>query len=249
MKKLIIANLKMNQNATQAKLYFTKLAAGFFGTRCDLVVCPSFISLPIASYLTAGTLIKLGAQDVSDEDAGAHTGEICASMIKDIGAEYVIVGHSERRTKFKESDKLINKKIKAALKNRLKCVLCVGENLADRNSGKTYDVLKKQLEEGLRGLYENELESVVVAYEPVWAIGTGNNASVKDVELASKQIRKVIFENFSEKASRDIQVVYGGSLNDKNCGTLLNASGIDGGLFGSASIDADAFLTMINSIK
>lgn len=249
MKKLIIANLKMNQNATEAKLYFTKLVAGFSTARCDLIVCPSFISLPIAHYLTEGSLIKLGAQDVSDEDVGPHTGEVSASMLKEAGAEYVIVGHSERRTKFKESDKLINKKIKAALKNRLKCVLCVGENLADRNSGKTYDVLKKQLEEGLRGLYENELESAIIAYEPVWAIGSGNNASVRDVELAAKQIRKVIFENFSEKASRDIQVVYGGSLNEKNCSALLNASGIDGGLFGSLSVDANNFLNVINSLK
>lgn len=249
MKKLIIANLKMNQNATEAKTYFTKLVAGFSTARCDLIVCPSFVSLPIANYLTAGCAIKLGAQDVSDEDEGAHTGEICASMIKDVGAEYVIVGHSERRTKFKESDKLINKKIKTALKNRLKCVLCIGETLADRSSGKAYETLKKQLEEDLRGLYENELESVVIAYEPIWAIGTGNNASVKDVELAAKQIRKVVYENFSEKASRDIQVVYGGSLNEKNCAALLSASGIDGGLFGGFSLDASAFLNMINSLK
>lgn len=249
MKKLIIANLKMNQNASEAKIYFTKLVAGFSGARCDLVVCPSFISLPLANYLIIGSPIKLGAQDVSDEDAGAHTGEVSANMITDVGAEYVIIGHSERRAKFKESDKLVNKKIKTALKNRLKCVLCIGESLADRNSGKAYETLKKQLEEDLRGLYENELESVIIAYEPIWAIGTGNNASVKDVELAAKQIRKVIYDNFSEKASRDIQVVYGGSLNEKNCGALLNASGIDGGLFGGSSVDAGSFLNMINSLK
>lgn len=249
MKKLVIANLKMNQNATDAKTYFTKLVAGFSAVRCDLIVCPSYMSLPIANFLTSTSGIKLGAQDVSDEESGAHTGEISASMLKDSGVEYVIVGHSERRTKFKESDKLINKKIKTALKNRLKCVLCIGESLVDRNSGKTYETLKKQLEEDLRGLYENELESVIIAYEPIWAIGTGNNASVKDVEMASKQIRKVIYENFSEKASRDIQVVYGGSLNEKNYAAILNASGIDGGLFGGASVDADSFLNMINSLK
>lgn len=249
MKKLIIANLKMNQNATDAKMYFTKLVAGFSAARCDLIVCPSFMSLPIANFLTQGSAIKLGAQDVSDEDNGACTGEISASMIKDAGAEYVIVGHSERRTKFKESDKLINKKIKMALKNGLKCVFCIGESLTDRNSGKAYDTLKKQLEEGLRGLYENELESVIIDYEPIWAVGTGNNASVRDVELAAKQIRKVVFENFSEKASRDIQVIYGGSLNEKNCSALLNASGIDGGLFGGASVDAVPFLNMINALK
>ena len=128
-------------------------------------------------------------------------------------------------------------------------MLCIGESLADRNSGKTYEILKKQLDEDLRGLYENELESVVIAYEPVWAIGTGNNASVKDVELAARQIRKVVYENFSEKASRDIQVVYGGSLNEKNYSALISASGIDGGLFGGSSLSANSFLNMINSLK
>lgn len=249
MKKLLIANFKMNEAPSETKLYFTKFVAGFSGERADVIICPSYVSLPLASFITAGSPVKLGAQNVSDEDAGAFTGEVSAKMLKSVGAEYVIIGHSERRNKFKESDKLINKKIKTSLKAGLKCILCVGESSVDKNVGKSQEVIRKQLEEGLRGLYENELESVIIAYEPTWAIGTGNNASVKEVEQAAKIIRKVVFENFSEKASRDIQVVYGGSLSERNASALLNTPGIDGGLFGGISLNVSAFLSIANSIK
>ena len=136
-----------------------------------------------------------------------------------------------------------------ALKNGLKCIVCVGESLADRNTGKTFDVIRHQIEECVRGLYENELESVIIAYEPIWAIGTGQNASVKDVENAAKVVRKVIYESYSEKASRDIQVLYGGRLNEKNAGALLNCAGIDGGLFGKLSLNVNQFLDIANNIK
>ena len=249
MKKLIVANFKMNQNIEEAKAYFTKFVSLFNGERADVIICPPYISLPLASFFTRGSKIKLGAQNVSDEEQGAFTGEISADMIKAVGGEYVIIGHSERRNKFKESDKLINKKIKTSLKNGLKGILCVGESGLDKNAGKTGEVIRKQLEEDLKGLYENELESVIIAYEPIWAIGTGNNATVKDVEFVAKIIRKVILENFSEKASRDIQLLYGGSLNEKNYQALLSATGIDGGLFGGVSLKVDAFLNIANSVK
>ena len=249
MKKLIVANFKMNLPPEGVKLYLTKFVAGFTGVRADVVICPSFVSLPVANFITKDSLVKLGAQNVSEEDGGQYTGEISANMLKEAGAQYVIVGHSDRRNKFKESDKLINKKIKTVLKNGLKCILCVGENGVDKNIGKTQDIIRKQLEEGLRGLYENELESVIIAYEPNWAIGTGNSATVKEIENSAKLIRKVILENFSEKASRDIQVLYGGSLNEKNAAALLNSSGIDGGLFGGVSLNVNSFLNIVNSIR
>ena len=249
MKKLIIGNFKMNQTPEESKAYFTKFVAGFNGNRADVVLCPSYLSLPVATFLAKGSPVKLGAQNVSDEEEGSFTGEVSAQMLKNLGVEYVIVGHSDRRNKFKESDRLVNKKIKTALKNGLKCVLCVGESLADRNTGKTFDVIRHQIEEGVRGLYENELESVIIAYEPIWAIGTGQNASVKDVENAAKVIRKVIFESYSEKASRDIQVIYGGSLNEKNVGALLNCAEIDGGLFGRISLNVNLFLDIANNLK
>lgn len=249
MKKLIIGNFKMNQTVSETKTYFTKFVAGFKGARADVVICPSYVSLPIARFLTENSDIKIGAQTVSDEESGSHTGEVSAAMLRSVGAEYVIIGHSDRREKFKESDKLVNKKIKTSLKNGLKCIVCIGESLADKNTGKTYDVIRKQLEEDLHGLYENELDSVVIAYEPVWAIGSGNNATVKDVESAAKLIRRVICDNFSEKASRDIQLVYGGSLNEKNYQPLISAAGIDGGLFGGISLDVNAFLDIVNLVK
>ena len=249
MKKLIVANFKMNQTQSEAKAYFTKFVADFKGTRADVIFCPPYISLPIANFLLSGTGISLGAQNLNEEESGAFTGEVSAQMLKDVGVEYVIAGHSERRGKYKESDKLINKKIKTALKNGLKCIFCIGESVIDKNTGKTCEVLRKQLEEGLKGLYENELEGVIIAYEPIWAIGTGNNASVKDVEMVAKVIRKFICENFSEKASRDIQILYGGSLNEKNYQTLLSCSGIDGELFGGVSLNVNAFLNIANGVK
>ena len=249
MKKLIIANNKMNMVESEAKVYFTKLVAKANLANVDVVICPSFTSLPVANFLTKGSGIKLGAQNVSDEEFGAFTGEVNAEMLKSVGAEYVIVGHSERRSKFKENDKLINKKIKMSLKHGLKCIYCVGESLVEKNTSRTEEVIKRQIEEGLKGLYENELESVIIAYEPVWAIGTGVTATAKDVEFGASVIRKSIATLYSEKAGKSIQVVYGGSLNDKNFQSILNIKGIDGGLFGGISLNVDAFTFIINNIK
>jgi triosephosphate isomerase len=249
MKKLIIANNKMNMVEEEAKVYFTKLVAKANLNNVDVVICPSYTSLPVANFITKESGIKLGAQNVSDEEFGAFTGEVNAEMLKSVGAEYVIVGHSERRNKFKENDKLINKKIKMALKHGLKCIYCVGESLVEKNNGKTEEIIKKQIEEGLKGLYQNELESVIIAYEPVWAIGTGVTATPKDVEFGAVVIRNAIKGLFSEKASSEIQVVYGGSLNDKNFQNILNIKGIDGGLFGGISLNVDAFVYIINNLK
>jgi len=249
MKKIIIANNKMNMVSEEAKIYFTKLVAKANNPKVDVVVCPSFTNLMIATYLTKGSMIKIGAQNVCDEENGAFTGEVSADMIKSTGAEYVIVGHSERRNKFKETDKLINKKIKTALKHRLKCIYCVGESLIEKNTMKTEYAIRKQIEEGLKGLYENELESVVIAYEPIWAIGTGISATPKDIEMGVNVIRKAVAESYSDKAGRTIQVVYGGSLNEKNYQNILNTKGIDGGLFGGISLNIDSFLSIINNLK
>lgn len=249
MRKVIIANNKMNMVVEEAKSYFTKLVARANNNKVDVIICPSFTNLQVASFLAKGSMIKLGAQNVCDEENGPFTGEINAEMIKSVGAEYVIVGHSERRNKFKETDKLINKKIKVALKHGLKCIYCVGESLIEKNTMKTEQAIRKQIEEGLKGLYENELESVIIAYEPIWAIGTGITATPKDIETGASVIRKAIAESYSQKAGEETVVVYGGSLNEKNYQNILNTKGIDGGLFGGISLNVDAFVSIINNYK
>lgn len=248
MKKLIVANFKMSQTTTDTKNYFTKLICKLDNPTLELVVCPPFTSLSVARFFTEGTEIKLGAQNLSD-DENQLTGEISATMLKAVDVDYVLIGHSDRRNKFKEGNIAINKKIKSALKQGLKCILCVGENSVEKTAQKTAEVLKKEVEEGLKGLYENELESVVIAYEPVWAVGTGKNASIKEIEEGCKIIRKIIRDNYSEKAGRDIQVIYGGSLNTINAGKLLQAKEIDGAMFGSASLDVDAFVSIMNKLR
>lgn len=249
MKKIVIANFKMNQTVEETKVYFTKLLCKLNNENIQVVVCPSFTSLSIANFFTSGTSVKLGAQNVADDDSGLQTGEVSPKMLKGIGVEYVLVGHPERRVKFRESNIIINKKIKNALKQGLKCVLCVGESYVEKNALKTAEVLKKQLDECLKGLYENELESIVIAYEPFWAVGSGNYPTVNDVELGAKVIRKVINDNYSEKAARDICVIYGGGLNSINSTKLLSAKGIDGAMIGAASLDVDVFVNMINRMK
>ena len=249
MRKIVIANLKNIQSVEASKIYFTKLVAKFDNENIDLIVCPSFVSLGVVNFLIDGTRIKLGAQNVVEEETQPITGEITAKQLRSAGVEYVIVGHPERKIKFKENGITINKKIKTALKNGLKCILCVGESATEKLNGKSEESIRKQIEETMKGLYENELDSVIISYEPMWAVGTEKPANVKDVETGAKIIRKVIKENYSEKASRDILVVYGGSLNIFNSFKILDAKEIDGAMYGANAQDADGFTSIINRIK
>lgn len=248
MKKIVIANLKMYKTPSEMKNYMTNLVARFDPTHVDLTICVPYTSLTDARYILEGSEIKYGAQNICDEEVGKFTGEISGAMLKDVGTSLVLVGHSERRFKFKENSKILNKKIKLALKNGLGVVLCVGESLSDKNTLKTLDTLKMQIEEALKGLYENELEKVIIAYEPVWAIGTGQHASQREIEYAAKVIRKVISDDFSLKASKEISVIYGGSLTGKNL-SILSAKGIDGAMVGASSIDVNNFLGILSLIK
>ena len=249
MRKIVIANLKNVQSVEASKLYFTKLVAKFDNENIDLIVCPSFVSLGVVNFLIEGTRIKLGAQNVTEEESQPVTGEITAKQLRSAGVEYVIIGHPERRLKFKESGLTINKKIKNALKNGLKCILCVGETATEKLNGKAEESIRKQIEECMKGLYENELDSVIISYEPMWAVGTEKPANVKDVETGAKIIRRAIKENYSEKASRDMLVVYGGSLNTFNSFKIIDAKEIDGAMYGANAQDADGFTSIINRIK
>lgn len=246
--KYIIANFKMNKTVSQTKQYLINLIPKVDDKKHNLVLCLPFTSLTTAQYLLSETQISLGAQNLSDEEENKCTGEISGQMLKDCGAKFVIVGHSERRTKFKENAKSINKKIKIALKNRLKVILCVGETLAERNTLKMLESLKNQIEEALKGLYENELENVVIAYEPIWAIGSGKIPTNKEIETSIRAIRKVITDDFSAKAGENIAVVYGGSIDFKNAPTIKKAKGLDGMLIGGACLEVDSFAQILREV-
>ena len=249
MKKLIIANIKANQTFEQAKNYFTKIVSGYVNQNTNLIVCPAYTYLTLSNFFIKGTNIKLGAQNISESENEYIAGEIPASVLKSVGVDYVIVDHPTRKEKFRESNLLVNKKIKSALGQGLKCILYVGESFAEKKSLKTVEVLKKQLDECLKGLYENELESIIVVYEPLWAAKREENISIKDVENGAKIIRKVINDNYSEKAGRDIVVAYGGGLDELNYQKMLCAKGIDGGVFARSAENVESFLNMINKLK
>ena len=247
MKKIIVANFKMNQTQSESKQYFTKFLCKFDNSSIMPILCTPFTSLSVASFFTSNTEIKLGAQNVACEDN--VTGEVSAKMLKEAGVEYTLVGHIDRREKFKETNALVNKKIKESLKQGIKCIVCVGETFAEKNSNRTAEILKRQIEECLKGLYENELERLIISYEPFWAVGKDTTATIKEIENGAKIIRKTINDLYSEKASRDILVIYGGGLTPLNAVKLLSAKGIDGGMFGSSALDADSFVSMLNRIK
>ena len=244
--KKIVANLKMNKTGKELKEYLQKLAVKN-NHKNQIIVCPPCTYLSLSKFLLEGSGIQICAQNICDEEEGNFTGEVSGKMVKDCGGEYVIIGHSERKTKFRENARIINKKIKIALKNGLKVILCVGEQLADKNLEKTKEALKIQIEDALKGLYENELENVIIAYEPVWAIGTGKTPQAKDVEMAAKYIRKTICEDFSPKAEK-IEVLYGGSVDEKNAQAFARVKGINGLFVGSASLDADRLLQISKNV-
>ncbi len=246
MKKQIVANFKMNKTVEETKRYLIDFLARVDTSKADITLCLPFTSLSTGNYFLKGTPIKLGAQNIADEDEGGNTGEVSGKMLVGVGASTVIIGHSERRSKYKENSRLINKKIKVALKNRMNVIVCVGESLADKNTLKTLETIKLQLEEALKGLYENELERVIVAYEPIWAIGTGKNATVKEIEYAVKAIRKVLTDDFSIKAGKETQVLYGGSVTNKNIQAILKAQGVNGVLVGGACLDSSSLVNLIS---
>lgn len=241
MKKIIIANFKMNTTPSEMKGYSMTLATKTVNTKNQIIVCPPFTHLAIAKQFLDGSKITLGAQNVSDAEKGTYTGEISASMLKDLGVEYVIIGHSERRSRFKETDKMVNRKIKTALSCGLKVILCIGEDLTTRSARQAGQFVRKQLNDALKGIYENEFEGIIVAYEPIWAIGTGKSATLKDIEKMTALLRKEVAGLYSEKAGEKINIVYGGSIDLNNYKKIISLPCINGALIGGASLDVDNF--------
>lgn len=248
-KKVIAGNWKMNNDLNGTVNLISELKKGVNDqTKATVIVCPPFTSLETAQTLLKDSLIKFGAQNMYFEESGAFTGEISPSMLKSVGCEYVILGHSERRTIFGESDQIINKKIKTAIKHNLKPIFCIGETLEEREKGVTFEIIEKQIRFGLEGLTESELATMIIAYEPVWAIGTGKTASNEQAQEVHEFIRNLITKLFSADFAQKLIIQYGGSVKPENAKELLGQPDIDGALVGGACLKADSFLKIIDAI-
>ena len=247
-KKVIAGNWKMNKDLHQSQKLVSEIINGLGkDTKADVIVCPPFISLSEVNSLLKGTQIKPGAQNMFYEESGAFTGEVSADMLKSVGCEYVILGHSERRVIFNEPDELINKKIKAALAKGLKPIFCIGELLEQRENGETMQVVSRQVEKGLEGVSAEQMKNVIIAYEPVWAIGTGKTATPEQAQEVHSFIRELVAKKFSVSVAENLIIQYGGSVKPDNAGELLSQKDIDGALVGGACLKADSFLGIIAS--
>mgnify|MGYP002153778130 CR=1 FL=1 len=236
----------MNKTNREAVALIGELAKVVKDAACDVVVCPVSICLSDVLKAAAGTNIKVGGQNMYHKDSGAYTGEVSPVMLKELGAEYVILGHSERRQYFKETDGDINLKTKAAMAHGLKPIVCVGETLEEREAGTTYKVIEEQLSGSLNELDPSKLELLVIAYEPVWAIGTGKTATSQDANEVIGFIRKKLAEILGAKAAEETRILYGGSVKGSNATELMNMPEIDGALVGGASLDAVEFGSIVN---
>lgn len=247
-KKLIAGNWKMNKTSADGVALVRDIVVAV-GKQSDVevVVCPPFTGLESAGKALEGSNVKLGAQNMHFEASGAFTGEISAPMLRAIFATHVILGHSERRTIFGETDELVNKKVLAALKHQLRPIFCVGETLAERESGSTLKVVQTQLERGLDGVSKELAASVVIAYEPVWAIGTGKVATTEQAQEVHAFIRGLLTNLFTESVAQKLRILYGGSMKPSNAPELLSQKDIDGGLIGGASLEARSFVELVTA--
>ena len=248
-KKVIAGNWKMNNDLSESQNLISKLISGLSNEKvnCDVIVCPPFTSLSEANSLLKKSIIKLGAQNMYFEENGAFTGEISASMLKNTGCEYVILGHSERRTIFGETDQVINKKIKKALQSDLLPIFCVGESLQERESEVTNDIIKRQITEGLKNISSAEMQKIIIAYEPVWAIGTGKTASPQQAEDVHAFIRELVKSLYSNEIAEGLVIQYGGSVKPDNAKELLSQKDIDGALVGGACLKSESFIEIIKA--
>lgn len=248
-RKVIAGNWKMNNDLQQSVNFIEELKNKLAGreVNCDVVICPPFTSLYEAKKIIDGSIIKLGAQNMFYEDSGAFTGEISAPMLKSVGCEYVILGHSERRTIFGEKDNMINKKVRKAISQNLKPILCVGETLEEREKDVTEKVVKRQIEKGLNYVTPDEVLNLIIAYEPVWAIGTGKTATPQQAQEVHAFIRKLLTSMYSKDFAELIPIQYGGSVKPDNAKELLSQKDIDGALVGGACLKTDSFMGIIEA--
>lgn len=245
-KKVIAGNWKMNKLPNEAMAFIEELAPLVKGTENEVVLCVPYTDLFYSLLTAQETNIKIGAQNMHFEEKGAYTGEVSAEMLKSIGVEYVIIGHSERREYFNETDETVNRKLKKALNVGLKPIVCVGEKLEQREEGITKDVVTSQVRLALEGLTAEDVTKTIIAYEPIWAIGTGKTATKEDAEETIKWIREEISKIYGNDIASCVIIQYGGSVKSGNAKDLFTMPNIDGGLVGGASLDAQEFSKIVN---
>ena len=247
-KPFVAGNWKMNNTATEAAALakdITRLLANLKGA--DVVICPPFTALATVGGIISGTNIGLGAQDMHWEKSGAFTGEVSAAMLRDLYCHYVILGHSERRASFGETDEIVNRKVKAALAANLHPIVCIGETLEQRKVGKTEDIIKNQLQASLKDMDASHCNNLIIAYEPVWAIGTGVTATPQQAQDVHQFIRTIVQHQTDQKTASSIRILYGGSVKPDNAAELFSQPDIDGGLIGGASLAADSFTAIVKA--
>ncbi len=245
-KKVIAGNWKMNMLPNEAIDFIEKITPTVKDSEAEVILCMPYTDLMYGLLTSQDTNIKIGAQNMHWEENGAYTGEISGKMLKCIGVEYVIVGHSERRQYFAETDETVNKKVKTALANGLKPIVCVGEDLKQREQGECKEVITNQTYLALQGLNAEQLKNIIIAYEPIWAIGTGKTATSEDANDAIKSIRNQIEKDFGKKTAENIIILYGGSVKPENSKELFSMSDIDGGLVGGASLKVEEFAKIVS---
>ncbi|MBO5099063.1 MAG: triose-phosphate isomerase [Clostridia bacterium] len=248
-KYIIAGNWKMNKLPSETYDFVKEVAKATEGAKCEVVCCTPYVCLAEAVRAAEGTHVKIGAENLHFEDKGAYTGEVSADMLKDIKVDYVIIGHSERRQYFAETDETVNLKVKKALEKGLIPILCVGESLEEREAGITMDLIAIQIKKAFAGIEAEDAKKVVIAYEPIWAIGTGKTATAEQAEEVCKGIRDIIGQLYCPKCAAEYTIQYGGSMNAANAEELLGKDNIDGGLIGGASLKSEDFAKIVFSVK
>jgi triosephosphate isomerase len=243
---LIAANWKMYKSIPEALTVVASIKAGVHkATECEVVICPPFTALASVGQALKDSSIELGAQDMHPESEGAFTGEISPLMLKDIGCRYVILGHSERRSRFHETDEFVNQKVRSALKFSLVPIVCIGETLEEREGRKAFEVVKSQFDSSLRDLSTEDIQRTIIAYEPVWAIGTGRTATPEQAEQMHSYIRRLLHEKYGEENASRVLILYGGSVRPDNMSALMQKPNVDGALVGGASLKAESFTQIV----
>lgn len=249
-KNIVAGNWKMNNDLAETQELIAHLKLQMVKEpKAEVYVAPSFVNLYNAFQSLKGTVVKVSAQNMHYAESGAYTGEISAKMLKSIGVNTVILGHSERRALFNETDELLAKKVDAALENDMEIIFCFGEELKDRKANKHFDVVKDQLEKGLFHVSKEAWKNIILAYEPVWAIGTGETASPEQAQEMHHYVRGLVSEKYGEEIAQNVSILYGGSVKPNNAAEIFEKEDVDGGLIGGASLNAIDFLTIVNSFN